>query len=212
MAKKLPNSNIIAVSNSKDQKSHILKECEKNNLKNIEVITADMNDFNINSTFDRVVSVEMFEHMRNYGELFKRISSILKPDGKIFIHIFTHNEYAYPFEDNSESDWMAREFFSGGQMPSHRLLLHFQNHVKIEKTWKVLGSHYSKTSRAWLDKMDSNKDIIIEILKNTYGRENALIWFQRWRIFFMACEELFGMYDGKEWYVSHYLFRNGVKS
>ena len=136
MAKKFPNSKIIAVSNSKDQKEFILKSCEKNNIKNIEVITADMNDFTINQTFDRIVSIEMFEHMRNYKKLFKRISSFLNSQGKIFIHIFTHKEYAYPFEDKSESDWMAREFFSGGQMPSHRLLLHFQEDVKIEKTWK----------------------------------------------------------------------------
>lgn len=207
MAKKFPDSKIIAVSNSKDQKEFILKRCEKNNIKNIEVITADMNDFTIDQTFDRIVSIEMFEHMRNYKKLFKRISSFLNSQGKIFIHIFTHKEYAYPFEDKSESDWMAREFFSGGQMPSHRLLLHFQEDVKIEKIWKVSGEHYSKTSRAWLNKMDSNKKMILDIFENTYGLGNAKMWFQRWRIFFMACEELFGMYQGGEWLVSHYLFR-----
>jgi len=212
MAKMYPNSDIVAVSNSKDQKDFILKRCKQKNIKNIKVITADMNDFKIETTFDRIVSIEMFEHMRNYKKLFKRISSFLNDEGKIFIHIFTHKEFAYPFEDKSASDWMAREFFSGGQMPSHRLLLHFQHDVKIEKIWKVSGMHYSRTSRAWLNKMDSNKTQILDIFNKTYGLDNAKMWFQRWRIFFMACEELFGMYNGNEWLVSHYLFEKNIKS
>jgi len=208
MAQQLPNAQITAVSNSSDQRKFIQKRCEKNGLTNIEVITADMNNFNTDKIFDRVVSVEMFEHMRNYGELLKRISSFTVADGKIFIHIFSHKTLAYPFEDHGPGDWMAREFFSGGQMPSHRLLLHFQDHVKIEKVWRFSGNHYSKTSRAWLNQMDKNKKIILDIFSKTYGDDNAKMWFQRWRIFFMACEELFGMNYGTEWGVSHFLFIN----
>ena len=166
-----------------------------------------MNNFNTDKIYNRVVSVEMFEHMRNYGELLKRISGVLTDDGKIFIHIFSHKTLAYPYEDNSPEDWMAREFFSGGQMPSHRLLLHFQDHVKIEKVWRISGNHYAKTSQAWLNKMDNNKIKIIEIFSETYGHYKAKLWFQRWRIFFMACEELFGMNNGEEWGISHYLFK-----
>tara|TARA_B110000438_G_C15757766_1_gene625914 strand:+ start:25 stop:1062 length:1038 start_codon:yes stop_codon:yes gene_type:complete len=207
MAEKLPNSKITAVSNSKDQKAFILAKCKKHGLLNVNVITADMNDFNINYTFDRVVSVEMFEHMRNYKELMKKIYDFLKPSGKLFIHIFTHKEMVYPFEDNGEGDWMAREFFSGGIMPSHRLLLYFQDHLKIETTWKMSGMNYSRTSMSWLNNMDCNKGELINILADNYGVENAKVWFQRWRIFFMSCAELFGLYNGSEWGVSHYLFK-----
>ena len=208
MAKSLPNAQITAVSNSNDQGKFIQQRCAENSLNNVEVITADMNDFSTDKVFDRVVSIEMFEHMRNYGELLKRISSFIHDNSMVFIHIFSHHTLAYPYEDQGPGDWMAREFFSGGQMPSHRLLLHFQDHVKIEKVWRFSGNHYSKTSRAWLKKMDKNKKIILDIFSKTYGDDNAKMWFQRWRIFFMACEELFGMNYGTEWGVSHFLFIN----
>lgn len=208
MAKRLPNARITAVSNSNDQRKFIQQRCSEHNLNNVEVITADMNDFNTVKTFDRVVSIEMFEHMRNYRELLKRISTYLNDDGKLFIHIFSHQTLAYPYEEKGPGDWMGREFFSGGQMPSHHLLLYFQEHLGIEKTWRVSGTHYSKTSRAWLNQMDKNKKTIIKIFSKTYGEDKSKLWFQRWRIFFMACEELFGMKDGKEWGVSHYLFKN----
>ena len=210
MAKQLPSAQITAVSNSNDQRKFIQKRCEQYGLMNVEVITADMNDFNTDKIFNRVVSIEMFEHMRNYGELLKRISGFLDDEGKIFIHIFSHNTLAYPYEDHGPGDWIAREFFSGGQMPSHRLLLHFQSHVKIEKMWRVSGNHYAKTSRAWLNQMDKNQKTILDIFSDTYGQDKAKLWFQRWRIFFMACEELFGMNNGKEWGVSHYLFSKGI--
>jgi len=207
MAQKFPNSKITAVSNSKDQKKHIEARCKKLNLTNIEVITCDMNDFDIDKKFDRVVSIEMFEHMRNYGILLNNISKFLNDGGKLFVHIFTHHTLMYPYVDNGPGDWMAREFFSGGQMPSHNLLLNFQEDLKIEKTWKINGTHYSKTSYAWLNKMDNNKKEIIEIFNDTYGKDNSRMWFQRWRIFFLSCAVMFGMENGTEWGVSHYRFR-----
>lgn len=206
MALTYPNSKITAVSNSNDQRQFIEKKCDELKIKNIKVITADMNDFSSEKTFDRVVSIEMFEHMRNYDELLKRISEWLKKDGKLFVHIFSHKEIAYPFEDKGEGDWMAREFFSGGQMPSHKLLTCFSSRMKIEKDWRVEGTHYEKTSLAWLNKMDENKKEVLKLFEKTYGKNEASTWFQRWRIFFMSCEVLFGFNKGSEWGVSHYLF------
>ena len=205
MASKLPNSRITAVSNSKDQKEHILNRCKNQGLDNIEVITADMNDFETENKYDRVVSIEMFEHMRNYKKLLSKISSWLNDDGKLFIHIFTHQSVVYPFENQGEADWMAREFFSGGMMPSHDLLLHFQDDLVIDDVWSMSGAHYEKTSLAWVNKMDANKDSIMKIFLKTYG-DDANLWFQRWRIFFMSCEKLFGFNNGSEWGVSHYRF------
>ena len=205
MASKLPNSKITAVSNSKDQKEHILNRCKNQGLDNIEVITADMNDFETENKYDRVVSIEMFEHMRNYKKLLSKISSWLHDDGKLFIHIFTHQSVVYPFENQGEADWMAREFFSGGMMPSHDLLLHFQDDLIIDDVWSMSGTHYEKTSLAWVNKMDANKDSIMKIFSKTYG-DDAKLWFQRWRIFFMSCEKLFGYNNGSEWGVSHYRF------
>ena len=206
MAQKFPNSKITAVSNSKDQRNFIQQKNDKLNLQNIKVFTADMNDFSTDEKFDRVISIEMFEHMRNYDELLKRIDGWLKQNGKLFVHIFSHKEVAYPFEDKGDGDWMAREFFSGGQMPSHRLLMSFPDRMKIEKDWRVSGTHYEKTSLAWLRKMDTNKIEVLELFKTTYGEKDASAWFQRWRIFFMSCEVLFGFNEGSEWGVSHYLF------
>ena len=206
MAQKFPNSKITAVSNSKDQRNFIQQKNDKLNLQNIKVVNADMNDFSTDEKFDRVISIEMFEHMRNYDELLKRINGWLKQNGKLFVHIFSHKEVAYPFEDKGDGDWMAREFFSGGQMPSHRLLMSFPDRMKIEKDWRVSGTHYEKTSLAWLRKMNTNKIEILELFKTTYGEKDASEWFQRWRIFFMSCEVLFGFNEGSEWGVSHYLF------
>ena len=205
MASKLANSKITAVSNSKDQKEHILNRCKNQGLDNIEVITADMNDFETENNYDRVVSIEMFEHMRNYKKLLSKISSWLNDDGKLFIHIFTHQSVVYPFENQGEADWMAREFFSGGMMPSHDLLLYFQDDLIIDDVWSMSGTHYEKTSLAWVNKMDANKDSIMKIFLKTYG-DDAKLWFQRWRIFFMSCEKLFGYNNGSEWGVSHYRF------
>ena len=207
MAQHFPKSKITAVSNSNDQRQFIEERCRQLKLDNVKVITADMNDFKAEGLFDRVVSVEMFEHMRNYEKLLGRVNSWLKEEGKLFVHIFSHQKVAYPFEDKDDADWMAREFFSGGQMPSHRLLMSFPEQMKIEKDWRVSGTHYEKTSLAWLQKMDKNKAEVLELFKKTYGEDDARSWYQRWRIFFMSCEVLFGFNRGSEWGVSHYLFR-----
>jgi cyclopropane-fatty-acyl-phospholipid synthase len=206
MAEHFPKSKITAVSNSNDQRQFIEERCRQLKLVNVRVITADMNDFEAEGLFDRVVSIEMFEHMRNYEKLLGRVNAWLKKEGKLFVHIFSHQKVAYPFEDNDDADWMAREFFSGGQMPSHRLLMSFPGQMKIEKDWRVSGTHYEKTSLAWLQKMDKNKAEVLELFKKTYGENDAKSWLQRWRIFFMSCEVLFGFGHGSEWGVSHYLF------
>ena len=206
MAEHFPKSKITAVSNSNDQRRFIEERCSQLKLDNISVITADMNDFEAEGLFDRVVSIEMFEHMRNYEKLLGRVNMWLKKEGKLFVHIFSHQKVAYPFEDNDDADWMAREFFSGGQMPSHSLLMSFPEQMKIEKAWRMSGTHYEKTSLAWLQKMDKNKVEVLELFKKTYGESHANSWFQRWRIFFMSCEVLFGFDRGSEWGVSHYLF------
>jgi len=207
MAEHYPQSKILAVSNSQDQRTFIMDQAHARGLDNLNVLTADMNAFSTDQTFDRVVSIEMFEHMRNYAVLMDRISNWLKPGGKLFVHIFTHDSIAYPFLDRGPQDWMARFFFSGGQMPSHDLLPHFvEARLEHTKGWKVNGNHYAKTSRAWLMKMDQSRTAIRQLFKETYGTANAGIWYHRWRLFFMACEELFRFNQGNEWYVSHYLF------
>lgn len=206
MAERFPKSRITAVSNSAPQREHILAEAARRGLTNLTVLTRDMNDFTIDRTFDRVVSVEMFEHMRNYPELMRRIAGWLKPGGKLFVHIFCHKSLAYPFADEGEDDWMARHFFSGGIMPSEGLLLDFQDHLRQEKMWIVDGRHYEKTSNDWLANLDRNRVRALELLRETYGADAALR-LTRWRIFYMACAELFGYADGSEWRVAHYLFR-----
>lgn len=206
MAAKYPKSKITAVSNSASQKKYIDSQCKERGLKNVKIITADMNKFKTTEKFDRIVSVEMFEHMRNYASLFKKIAGFLKPSGKMFVHIFTHKDYAYLFEDKDETDWMARYFFSGGIMPSNHLLLYFADQFSIDRHWVVNGRHYCQTSEHWLQNMDANEEKIMPIFERVYGPENALKFWSYWRIFFMAVAELFGQFDGEEWMVNHYLF------
>lgn len=206
MAEHYPKSKITAVSNSHSQRKFILQRAALRGLDNVEVITRDMNDFTADARFDRIVSVEMFEHMRNYHVLFRRIHDWLLPDGKFFMHIFAHRSVPYAFVDNGPGDWMSRHFFSGGIMPSDDLPLFFQTHLKIVNRWRWDGTHYEKTSNAWLANMDDNKDILWPVIEQTYGKENAQQWWMRWRMFFMACAELFGYEDGQQWWVSHYLF------
>ncbi|MEI7998153.1 MAG: cyclopropane-fatty-acyl-phospholipid synthase family protein, partial [Candidatus Omnitrophota bacterium] len=202
MATMFPNAQITGVSNSKTQKAFIDEQAQKRGLKNLKIITCDMNVFEISDTFDRVVSVEMFEHMRNWQELFKKISGFLKKDGKLFFHIFTHRQYAYFYDAQDEGDFIGRYFFTGGIMPSDSLPLYFQEHLRIERHWCVPGVHYAKTSEAWLENMDSNKEKIMPILKTTYGPKDYIKWWHYWRIFYMACAELWGYKKGAEWIVS----------
>jgi len=207
MAEKYPRSRITAVSNSRTQKEHIDGVAERRGLTNLTIITEDMNDFDIGETFDRVVSVEMFEHMKNYQLLLGKVARWLAPGGKVFVHIFTHREAAYHYEDKGPSDWMTRYFFAGGQMPSHDLLLHFQDDVRLEERWAVSGTHYQKTAEAWLGNMDARRAEILPLFAQTYGEQQTTRWWVYWRVFFMACAELWGFHGGEEWIVSHYRFR-----
>ena len=201
MAQRFPNARITAVSNSAPQRRFI----EARAPQNVRVITADMNDLRLQQRFDRIVSVEMFEHMRNYRDLLHRICGWMKPDARLFVHVFCHRDYAYPFETEGDDNWMGRYFFTGGIMPSFDLFGHFDNDLFIEKDWRVSGTHYERTARAWRENLEKQRDPVMTVLKQSYGAE-ADRWFHRWRLFFLACEELFGYRGGSEWLVAHYLF------
>jgi len=205
-AERFPDARITAVSNSHGQREHIQARAAERGLDNIEVITSDVNDFETDKRFDRVVSVEMFEHMRNYRLLMDKIHRFLREDGKLFTHIFVHREYAYLYEVRDASDWMAKYFFTGGIMPSDHLLLYFADRFALESHERVSGIHYQKTAEAWLANMDREKARIMPILAETYGADQQVKWWAFWRIFFMACAELWGYDGGNEWFVSHYLF------
>jgi cyclopropane-fatty-acyl-phospholipid synthase len=209
MARMFPNSRITAISNSTSQRDFILQQAGEQDIKNVEIVTCDMNDFQADERYDRIVSVEMFEHMRNYHELFKRIAGWLNPAGRFFMHIFCHREMPYAFVDQGETDWMSRHFFSGGIMPSADLPLYFQAHLNLERQWQWSGSHYEQTANAWLANMDARRDEIWPILAATYGEQATQQWWMRWRMFFMACAELFGYDNGQQWFVGHYLFAPG---
>lgn len=206
MAEKYPRAQITAVSNSAPQRREIESLARERGLANVQVVTADMNDFAPEGLYDRVVSVEMFEHMRNYEELLRRISTWLKPGGQLFVHIFTHDRLAYPFETDGPDDWMGKYFFTGGIMPSDGLLHRFQRDLDLLGRWRWNGTHYARTCNAWLALQDARKATVMPILAEAYGKADADLWFHRWRIFFMACAELFDYSHGEEWGVSHYLF------
>ena len=206
MAEHFPASSITAVSNSHSQRRYIMAQAEQRQLANLRIITTDMNAFSVDQQFDRVVSVEMFEHMRNYRELFRRVGSWLRADGRFFMHIFCHRVQPYEFVAVDDSDWMSRYFFSGGIMPSDALPCCFDDQMVLQNKWRWDGSHYQRTAEAWLSNMDERREQIMPILAATYGEDQVECWWTRWRIFFMACAELFGYAGGREWWVSHYLF------
>jgi len=206
IAEKYRDSRVVGVSNSTSQKAYVLDQAKRLGLNNLEIITADMNTFDIQDSFDRIVSIEMFEHMRNYELLFERVNRWLNKDGFAFVHVFSHKTTPYFFEVEGDHNWMGRYFFTGGIMPSHELFDQYKHLLSVDQRWIVNGKNYAQTSLHWLENMDNNRKEILEIFGETYGVSQAPIWFNRWRIFFLACAELFAFNDGNEWDVSHFLF------
>ena len=208
LAARFPRANITGVSNSQTQREHIEAEARRRGLTNLRILTCDMNRFDTTAGgYDRVVSIEMFEHMKNYQRLLANVARWLKPGGLLFVHIFTHARFSYHFVARDATDWMARYFFTGGQMPAHDLLLHFQDDLRLVSDWKVNGTHYARTAEHWLQNMDAHRAEITPLLAATYGAENATRWWSYWRVFYLSCAELWGYRGGEEWLVSHYLFR-----
>ncbi|MDH3201102.1 MAG: cyclopropane-fatty-acyl-phospholipid synthase family protein [Myxococcales bacterium] len=202
-AERFPNASILAVSNSPFQREFIEERAAERGLRNVCAQTADINDFDPSKLFDRVVSIEMMEHVRNHRALFERIARWLAPGGSAFAHIFCHRSHAYTYEIEDTSDWMARNFFTGGMMPSESLFHHHQDHLLVREQWRVDGKHYQKTCSAWLERLDRSRESALRILADGYGGEGVR-WFHRWRLFFIACSELFAYRGGTEWFVAHY--------
>jgi cyclopropane-fatty-acyl-phospholipid synthase len=210
MARHYPESTIVAVSNSRSQRVYIEAQAQNHGLTNLQVITCDINAFEPEGVFDRVVSVEMFEHVRNHRQLLRRIHDWLKPGGKLFVHIFSHHQHTYLFEAKSDKDWMSQYFFTGGIMPSAELLPQAAETLVEEARWVVNGRHYSRTLEAWLTKQDAHADEVLAIFRQCYRPREAKLWAQRWRIFYMACSELFAYNGGEEWPVMHYRFTKAL--
>ncbi len=206
MAEVFPNASIRAVSNSASQRASIEDEARSRGLTNLEVITADVNDFEANERFDRVVSVEMFEHVSNWDALLGRVRSWLKPDGFLFVHVFSHARVPYRFDHENPNDWIARYFFTGGIMPSDGLIDAFADTFEVAARWRWNGTHYARTANDWLTNMDRNEADIMATFAPVYG-EDARLWWRRWRLFFLATAGLFGHRGGREWGISHYLLR-----
>jgi cyclopropane-fatty-acyl-phospholipid synthase len=203
MAEQYPDSRITAVSNSASQRVFIETEAARRGFTNLKVITADMNDFVTERRFDRIVSVEMFEHMSNWRLLLARLREWLVEDGRVFIHIFTHRTQPYRFDHRDKSDWIAQHFFTGGIMPSRDLMYGFPDLFDVEKEWAWNGVHYQRTAADWLRNFDARRAAIDPVLRETYG-DAAALWARRWRLFFLATEGLFGNDLGREWGVTHY--------
>jgi cyclopropane-fatty-acyl-phospholipid synthase len=205
MAERHPASRITALSNSQGQRLHIEAEARRRGLRNLRVVTHDINAFDTRERFDRVVSVEMFEHLRNWPQAFANVSRWLAPHGRFFMHVFTHREAPYAFVARDDSDWMSRHFFSGGMMPSDDLAPRCQDSLQVVAHWRWDGTHYQRTAEAWLRNMDDHRPTLWPLFERSYGAD-AAVWWQRWRLFFMSVAELFGYDDGQQWWVSHYLF------
>ncbi len=206
MAERYPASRITAVSNSHSQRAFIEEQARRRGLANLQVLTQDINRFDAHQRFDRIVSVEMFEHLRNWPRAFARVARWLEADGRFFMHVFAHRGAPYAFEVRDASDWMSRHFFSGGMMPSDDLALRCQDDLRVLEHWRWSGTHYQRTACAWLANMDRQREQIMPLLALTYGADEAPLWWNRWRLFFLAVEELFGHAGGRQWWVSHYLF------
>ncbi|GAB4837054.1 hypothetical protein Ancab_001969 [Ancistrocladus abbreviatus] len=207
IAQKYRNCKITGICNSVTQKAHIEEQCRDLQLENVEIIVADISTFEMEASYDRIISIEMFEHMKNYQDLLRKLSNWMKHDGLLFVHYFCHKAFAYHFEDVSDDDWITRYFFTGGTMPSANLLLYFQDDVSVVNHWLVNGKHYAQTSEEWLKRMDKNMGSIRPIMASTYGKESAVKWTVYWRTFFIAVAELFGYNNGEEWMVAHFLFK-----
>ena len=208
VAEKYPRSRITGVSHSSTQREHILAEAGRRGLTNVSILTCDMNDLQLmGRAFDRVISVEMFEHMKNWPRLMASIARWLKPGGYFFAHVFTHARFCYHFEVRDETDWMSKYFFTGGMMPAHALFPCFQADLTLVQDWKVNGRHYAQTAEHWLQNMDKHRAEILPLLAETYGGANTAKWWNYWRLFYLACAELWWFRGGEEWHVSHYLFR-----
>ncbi|MBR0792359.1 class I SAM-dependent methyltransferase [Bradyrhizobium manausense] len=203
IARQFPHAKVTAVSNSQSQRAYIEEMAQSRGLLNLRVVTSDMNVFAPEGQFDRIISVEMFEHMMNWRKLMTRVRSWLAPEGHFFMHIFTHRAGSYVFDRANREDWIAQHFFTGGVMPSHQLVRQYADIFAIEKEWRWSGTHYQRTANDWLANFDAHRDAIETSLRNVYGDETAL-WMRRWRWFFLATAGLFGYADGTEWGVSHY--------
>lgn len=212
LARHFPHCHITSVGNSRLQKAYIDAEIEREGFRNLNIRCEDMNHFHTDESFDRILSIEMFEHMRNWPELFRRVHSWLKPQGEFFLHFFSHRKFAYPFEVRDITDWMAEHFFSGGIMPSHDLPQMIDHPFEFLEDWWLDGTHYQKTSEAWLSNMDDHEKEILALFKAHYGADSYRRWHMYWRVFFMACSEVFGFASGQEWGVSHYRFRKNEES